>query len=236
MEKVLTFRGKIGKLLSHNITLWTIIVLIFAMTFWKDDLAFFLGLIFVLILLWSRKWDWKFIGLEKAKSWRELLFKSLIYSVLILIVVDIIITPFVEYVLDTSVDLSSVDGIRGNFLNYIIFILIMWVIAALGEEFVFRGLLVKRLGMLLGNSKLTMWIAVILSSLLFGLGHEYQGVSGMISTGVVSLILGAIFIKNKNMLWFTILTHGFYDVIGITLIYLSLEQDVYNVLKNLILN
>jgi len=81
-----------------------------------------------------------------------------------------------------------------------------------------------------------MWIAVTFSSLLFGLGHEYQGASGMISTGVVSLILDAIFIKNKNLLWFTILTHGFYDVIGITLIYFSLEQDVYNILKNLILN
>ncbi|HMC00384.1 MAG TPA: CPBP family intramembrane glutamic endopeptidase [Flavobacteriaceae bacterium] len=90
--------------------------------------------------------------------------------------------------------------------------------------------------MLLGDNKSTMWIAVTFSSLLFGLGHEYQGASGMISTGVVSLILDAIFIKNKNLLWFTILTHGFYDVIGITLIYFSLEQDVYNILKNLILN
>ncbi|MEJ2112427.1 MAG: type II CAAX endopeptidase family protein [Flavobacteriaceae bacterium] len=236
MGEVLTFRNKIGKWLSHNLTLWVIIIAIAVLTFWKNDLAFFLGLIFVLILLWARKWDWKYIGLEKPKSWKKLLLKSLIYSVLILIVVDIIITPWVEYVLGTTVDLSSLNGIRGNFLNYIIFILIMWVIAAFGEEFVFRGLLVKRLGLLLGNNKLTMWIAVILSSLLFGLAHEYQGVSGMISTGVVSLILGAIFIKNKNILWFTILTHGFYDVIGITLIYFSLEQDVYNVLKNLILN
>jgi len=235
MEEVLTFRGKIGKWLSHNLTLWLIVIAIIGLTFWKNDLAFFLGLIFVLILLWARKWDWKFVGIEKPKSWKKLLFKSLIYSVLILIVVDIIITPWVEYILNTTVDLSSLNGIRGNFLNYIIFILIMWVIAAFGEEFVFRGLLVKRLGILLGNSKFTMWIAVVFSSLLFGLGHEYQGISGMISTGVVSFILGAIFIKNKNILWFTILTHGFYDVIGITLIYFSLEQDVYNILKNFII-
>ncbi|MDU8884528.1 type II CAAX endopeptidase family protein [Yeosuana sp. MJ-SS3] len=236
MGEVLTFRGKIGKWLSHDLTLWLIIITIVGFTFWQNDLAFFFGLVFVLILLWARKWDWKYIGLQKPKSWRKLFFKSIAFSVLILVVVDIIITPWVEYLLDTTVDLSSLNGIRGSFLNYIIFILIMWVIAAFGEEFVFRGLLVKRLGILLGHTKLTMWIAVVFSSLLFGLGHEYQGVSGMISTGVVSLILGVIYIKHKNILWFTILTHGFYDVIGITLIYLNLEQDVYNILKNLILN
>ncbi|HMC00383.1 MAG TPA: hypothetical protein VKN14_05000 [Flavobacteriaceae bacterium] len=137
MGEVLTFRDKIGKWLSHKLTLWLIITTIVGLTFWKDDLAFFLGLFYVLILLWARRWEWKYIGLEKPKSWKKLLFKSLVFSVSILIIVDIIITPWVEYLLGTTVDLSSLDGIRGNFLNYIVFILIMWIIAAFGEEFVF---------------------------------------------------------------------------------------------------
>jgi len=109
----------------------------------------------------------------------------------------------------------------------------MWVVAAFGEEFVYRGLLVERLGFLFGHTKAALWIAVLISSNLFGLAHRYQGISGMVTTGVAGFAMGAMFINSKNRLWLTILTHGIYDVIGITLIYLDKEQDVYRLLKNL---
>jgi membrane protease YdiL (CAAX protease family) len=146
-----------------------------------------------------------------------------------------ILTPVVEVMSGEQIDVSSLDGLRGNFVGYAIFILFMWVVAAFGEEFVYRGLLVQRLGVLLGDSKASMWMAVILSSILFGFAHRYQGISGMISTGMVGFILGTLFINSKNRLWLTILTHGVYDVIGITLIYLDMDKQVYGLLKNLIM-
>jgi len=232
----LTFRDHVGKILSSRSAQWLVVILFILITILKDDLAYFLGIIFVLLLLWSRKWDWSLIGLLKPKSWRKVWIQALIWSLLILVIVDIIITPFVEIIFHQNVDLTGLDGIRGNFLNYAILILFMWVIAAFGEEFIYRGLLVNRLGILLGNSKAALWIAVIISSLLFGLAHKYQGISGMISTGSVVFILGALFINSKNKLWLTILTHGIYDVIGITLIYLNIENDIYGLLKNLIIS
>jgi len=236
MEETLTFRMKMGKWLGSNLAISIVVIAIALLTIWKDNFAYFLGIVFVLLLLWAIKWDWSFIGLIKPKSWRKTWIQSLLLSILILIVIDLIFTPFVEYTLDTTTDLSSFNSIRGNFLGYVILILFMWVVAAFGEEFVYRGLLVKRLGIILGNNKSAMWIAAIISSLLFGLAHGYQGASGIISTGAVGLIFGAIFIKNKNGLWLTILTHGIYDVIGITLIYLDMEQEVYGLIKNLIFN
>ena len=80
-----------------------------------------------------------------------------------------------------------------------------------------------------------MWIAVIISSILFGIAHRYQGMAGMISTGIVGLFFGIIFIKNKNGLWLTILTHGVYDVIGITFIFMDIDKKVYGLLKNLLM-
>jgi len=235
MKESITFRNKMSQWFSSSIAHWIVIIVFVALTIWKDNIAYFLGIAFVLLLLWARKWEWSFIGLVKPKSWRKVWLQSILLSVIILIVVDMIFTPLLEILLEEPIDLSGLDGIRGNFLSYIIFIAFMWIIAAFGEEFVYRGLLVKRLGFLLGNNKSAMWIALILSSILFGIAHRYQGLSGMISTGTIGLIFGVIFIKSKNKLWLTIITHGVYDVIGITLIYLDRDKEIYGLLKNLIL-
>ena len=235
MAEPLTFRTKMGLWLSSSPVQWAVIIAFTAMTIWKDNIAYFLGIAFVLLLLWARRWDWGFIGLAKPTSWGKVWLQAISLSVLLLVVVDIIFTPMVEVMSGEPIDVSALDGIRGNFLSYVIFILFIWVVAAFGEEFVYRGLLVRRLGFLLGDNRSGLWMAVIFSSILFGIAHRYQGISGMISTGTVGFVMGVIFIKSKNRLWLTILTHGVYDVIGITLIYLDMDKAVYGFLKNLIM-
>lgn len=234
MEHPTTFRNKMSQLLSSNPVQWAVIIGFTTLTIWKDNIAYFLGIAFVLLLLWAKKWDWSVIGLIKPASWKKVWIQAIFLSVILLVVIDIIYTPFIEIWFEEQIDVSALDGLRGNFLSYVIFIVFMWIVAAFGEEFVYRGLLVKRLGFLLGNTKSAMWMAVICSSILFGLAHQYQGTVGMISTGTVGLIFGVLFLKSKNKLWLTILTHGIYDVIGITLIYLDRDKEVYGLLKNLI--
>ena len=235
MEESLTFRTKMGQWLSSSPVQWSVIIAFTALTILQDNIAYFLGIAFVVLLLWARRWEWGYIGLTKPASWRKVWLQAVVLSALLLVVVDMMFTPLVEVISGEQIDVSSLDGIRGNFLSYAIFILFMWVVAAFGEEFVYRGLLVRRLGFLLGDNKTGLWIAVIISSVLFGLAHRYQGVSGMISTGTVGFIFGAIFINSRNRLWLTILTHGVYDVIGITLIYLDMDKQVYGLLKDLIM-
>jgi membrane protease YdiL (CAAX protease family) len=235
MEEKLTFRTKMGLWSSSSPTQWVVIIAFTAMTIWQDNIAYFLGIAFVLLLLWARRWDWSYIGLTKPMSWGRVWLQAIVLSILLLVVVDLILTPMVEVFSGEEVDLSDFDGLRGNFVSYIIFIVFMWVVAAFGEEFVYRGLMVRRLGFLLGDNKSGLWMAVIFSSILFGIAHRYQGLSGMISTGTVGFIMGAIFINSKNRLWLTILTHGVYDVIGITLIYLDMDKQAYGLLKNLIM-
>ena len=193
-----------GLWLSSSQAQWAVIIAFTAMTIWKDNMAFFLGITFVLLLLWAIRWDWKYIGLIKPTSWRAVWLQSIALSLLLLVVVDIIFTPLVEVISGEQTDISALDAIRGSLVNYAIFILFMWVVAAFGEEFVYRGLMVRRLGFLLGDNKAGLWMAVIFSSILFGIAHRYQGLSGMISTGTVGFVMGAIFINSKNRLWLTI--------------------------------
>jgi membrane protease YdiL (CAAX protease family) len=233
MKENISFRDKMGLWLSSSSAHWIVIVLFTALTIWVDSGSYFLGIAFVLLLLWSSRWQWSTIGLIKPVGWLNVWMQAILYSVLLLVVVDMMLVPIVEHYSGEQVDLSSLNGIKGNFLSYLIFIGFMWVVAAFGEEFVYRGLLVERLASLFGHTKTALWCAVIISSVLFGLAHRYQGISGMLTTGVVGFAMGALFINNKNRLWLTILTHGVYDVIGITLIYLDREREVYDLLKNL---
>lgn len=234
MTNSTTFRTKMGLWLSGDITHWLVIIVFIALTLWLNTIGYFFGIGYVLILLWARRWDWNYFGLIRPVSWPKVLLQAILYSIALLLVVDMIVTPITEYYAGQKIDISSLDGLRGNFFSYIMFILFMWVVAAFGEEFVYRGLLVERLGFLFGHTKTALWIAVFISSVLFGLAHRYQGISGMVTTGFVGFALGSMFINNKNRLWLTILTHGIYDMIGITLIYLSLDQKVYYALKNLL--
>jgi membrane protease YdiL (CAAX protease family) len=57
--------------------------------------------------------------------------------------------------------------------------------AGICEEFLFRGFVMAALL----RAGLETWLAVILSSLLFGLAHLYQGIGGSVGTG----LLGALF-------------------------------------------
>ncbi|NIM71077.1 MAG: CPBP family intramembrane metalloprotease [Xanthomonadales bacterium] len=65
---------------------------------------------------------------------------------------------------------------------------------------------------------------LLLPALAFGLAHSYQGVAGMISTGLVGLILGALFIGAGGNLWLPILVHGVANSIGITLIFTNADR------------
>jgi membrane protease YdiL (CAAX protease family) len=125
-------------------------------------------------------------------------------------------------------DLSALQGIKGNFLNYIILILIMWVVAAFGEEILYRGYMTRRLAIIFGNSEKAWFVAIMISSMAFGFAHLYQGISGVITTGFIAVIFASIFYKNQNNLWVGILTHGFYDVFGITMIFLGKERVITN--------
>jgi len=121
---------------------------------------------------------------------------------------------------------SSVDDVEGNLVGFIVLMVVIWVFAAFGEELLFRGYYMKALAELLGNSSKAWIISAVITSLYFGLSHIYQGLSGAIAVFLWSLTISLIFNKNRNSLPLLILIHGFYDSIGITMIYLNSDFGI----------
>jgi len=61
------------------------------------------------------------------------------------------------------------------------------ITAGLCEEFLYRGFAMAALA----RAGLSAWLVILVSSILFGLAHSYQGRGGIVMTFAVGLVLGA---------------------------------------------
>jgi len=59
------------------------------------------------------------------------------------------------------------------------------ITAGICEEFVYRGFVIAAFS----KAGLPLWVVVIVSSVLFGLAHAYQGRGGIVSTGIFGVML-----------------------------------------------
>lgn len=80
------------------------------------------------------------------------------------------------------------------------------VTAGVCEEILYRAFMIAYLA-----AFGPMWFAVVGSSLVFGLGHAYQGASGVLKTGLVGLTMAALFLLTGS-LWAPILVHAVIDL------------------------
>lgn len=222
----MTIREKIAKFFTHPFTIITVISISFTLSVVTSNIGTIFGFSVVFFTLWAIKWKWSEFGFQKNPFLKSLL-KALFYTVVIIVVNDFLFQPVIEY-LYGSTDLSSFEGLKGNIPNYIVFILFMWVIAAFGEELLYRGYMTKQLAVIFGDTKKAWYIAIVISSIIFGFAHTYQGASGVISTFFVALIFGGIFYINKQNLWIGVLTHGIYDMFGITMVFIDKETVITN--------
>ncbi len=71
------------------------------------------------------------------------------------------------------------------------------------EEILYRGFLLAYLAFYFGA-----WPAVLIGGIAFGIAHAYQGVSGIVKTGVVGLLAGALYVATGSLLWPMLLHTG----------------------------
>lgn len=134
-----------------------------------------------------------------------------------------IITPVIENLTNTKLQLGAFSSIEGNTSVYLISLLIGWVIGGFAEEIIFRGFLLSTImGWIPGKTGEI--VGVIVTSAIFGYLHEYQGLSGQLSMVVVGLFLGGIFLMNRKKLWLNIVLHGTINTMSMTALYLGWIQ------------
>lgn len=81
------------------------------------------------------------------------------------------------------------------------------ITAGIVEEVVYRGFVIWYLGLYM-----PVWGAVVVSAVAFGLGHSYQGASGVLRTGLVGLAFGALYVVTGSI-WLPIIAHVLGDAL-----------------------
>lgn len=165
----------------------------------------------------TRKDLLKSIGLRQPRNLLFLVIVSACLGVLIELSTEIFLNPIIENITDSKIDLSAVD--LSSVWAYLTWIVVGFVLGGLLEEILFRGFLITRISKFLTASKIRDLLALIITSILFGLCHLYQGWSGVISTGIIGFIFGIIFLAFHKNLWYAILTHGFVNATALTILY-----------------
>jgi membrane protease YdiL (CAAX protease family) len=70
------------------------------------------------------------------------------------------------------------------------------ITAGVCEEFLYRGFAMAALS----RAGIASWAVVVITSLLFGLAHSYQGKSGIAGTTLMGLVLGAFRVFSQSLL------------------------------------
>jgi uncharacterized protein len=76
----------------------------------------------------------------------------------------------------------------------------VWILVSISagvcEEFLYRGWLLSLFSAAWGS----VWLGLLISSLIFGLAHAYQGRNAILGTGILGAIFGIVFIASGSLI------------------------------------
>lgn len=116
-------------------------------------------------------------------------------------------------------DLSGHNYLRGNPAILVVSLLAVYLNASFGEEWIYRGFLMNRIAGFGAGSRSAWVIAVLLSSLAFGIAHSDWAVTGVVQMTFMGAALGCGYLAVKRNLWVNILAHAYLDTMLLLQIY-----------------
>jgi membrane protease YdiL (CAAX protease family) len=165
--------------------------------------------------------QWKRIGFTRYRTWAKTLLPGIAYGVGLELFDLFGKQPLLTRLLGKPPDLSNFIAVRGNFKLALFAFALIWILAAFGEELVYRGYLMNRVADV-GRGTRTAWIvSLFVISALFGFSHYQQGLTGIVEEGSDGLILGMMYLAYRRNLAIPIVAHGVCDTIDIALLFLG---------------
>ncbi len=175
--------------------------------------------------LWVRNKRWKEIGLNPpAKGWLNVVVAGSGVAIATAYLGEKVISPLLFRLTgETRPQVVELTSVRGNLSYFLLLLIAIWLLAAIGEELVYRGYVLNRIVDLLGHSKFGWGIGLILSSLMFSLGHGIFNRAIIIGDFLIGLLEGGLYLIGRRNLWLPIIFHGAWDTIFLTLYYLGIS-------------
>ncbi len=181
---------------------------------------------FLLILGWIslrlRGLRWRDVGFVRPRSWLRTLAIGSAAGIGLELLALSVTEPLFARLVGTHPDLSDFRPLVGNLGLLFVFLVPMWLLAAFGEEMVYRGYLMNRVAGLSQGRREAWLLSLIVVSAFFGWAHgESQGITGMLQEGFAGLLLGLLYLGCGRTLAVPIVAHGVSNTLAFVLIYLD---------------
>ncbi len=206
------------------LTLELLLVVVFIALIATGIFPFAILLLFIIawVSLRIRHLRWRDVGLTRPANGWVTIGLGLIIGVGYQALDTVAIGPLLQAITGQAVNLSQFAVLRGNVTALIASLLLTWTEAAFIEEMVFRGYLLNRLMDVLGHERLGIIAALLIHAVLFGVGHTYQDITGVLDTIIAGILIGFIYLRFRRNLWLPIIIHGVIDTTGFLLIFFGL--------------
>lgn len=173
--------------------------------------------------LWLRGLGWRDVGLRRPRNWLLSLVAGIAIGASLALVGNLIIRPLVYHLVGESVvvDPRDFSYLQGNLPLFLVLVPSIWLLAGFAEEMVYRGYVLNRLTDLFGRGWLGWGISIVLSALMFWLGHGVYTVGFFLTSSLIGLLNAGLYLGSRRNLWLPIIVHGVADTIGVTLVFLG---------------
>lgn len=176
---------------------------------YSSQVALVISLILITFFLKKRHLTWADLGLRFPQNWLKAILLFILCVATIGLTFNFVIQPLFP---------SGANDINQGFtltLSEMLFQLVVIGIgtAAIGEELLFRGYLLNTINQLIGKNSIGTILAILLQALFFAILHS--GVQGMISAGIIGIILGVFYILSDRNLLVVMAAHAVPDALSI---------------------
>ena len=173
-------------------------------------LAYALSIAAASVVLYRQGTGWRQIGLARPKSWPRTVLLAIATLVMLFLVINVVqwIALSQPGLATQPADVSRFNPLEGNLPLLLFYLLLAWTTITFGEEMFFRAFLISQLEIVFQNTKVATVLAVLVSSITFGLAHYQEGPVGIVETFAMGLLFGAVYLGTGRNLWVTIIAHG----------------------------
>jgi hypothetical protein len=162
---------------------------------------------------------WREVGLRLPPNWRGLVLLGVAAGVAIELLELFATQPLLVALTGKYPDLSDFRAVVHNVPMVLLAVGASWIVAALGEELVWRGYVLNRTADLLGSNRLGWTVSIIVASVVFGASHSYQDIMGIVENSIDGVLLALLYTACGRNLIAPIVAHGITDTIDALIIF-----------------